>query len=148
MMWIIILAVIAVLFWFGSAGDRKKGDHLWWLAPMAGLLAAGFACYWLSPADQRRQLRKSLSKVITDPPAQGWFEFADAGFLSAGKAGRSSFHPWSTISSVVECADALVIYFEENTYYWVPQSAFGSSQDYTALIDLVAKNVAPFERRR
>jgi len=126
--------------------SKPRRDRFWWFAPAAGFVAAMFALYWFSPPGQRRQIRRTIRKQLVSPPAEAWFEFSDAGFLSTGRGGRSEFHPWSTVPKVVETPDGLLLYFHEHYYYWVPQRAFECPEDYDVVTKIAENKAMLFQR--
>ncbi|HEU0010612.1 MAG TPA: YcxB family protein [Verrucomicrobiae bacterium] len=126
--------------------SKPRRDRFWWFAPAAAFVIAMFAMYWLSPPGQRRQIRRTIRKRLASPPAEAWFEFSDAGFLSTGRDGRSGFHPWSTVAKVVQLPDGLLLYFDENYYHWVPQRAFGCPEDYATVNTIAANKAKLFQR--
>jgi hypothetical protein len=92
------------------------------------------------------QFSRSLRKNLTQPPTQAWFEFADAGFLSAGRAGSSLHVPWTLVQRVIETRDGLLIGTGNDTYYWLPERVFASRVDFENLIGLIATKVTRFDR--
>lgn len=105
---------------------------------------------WIGPIGQRRRLRKSLRKDLSNPPTEAWLEFAESGFMTSGKGGQSSFHPWATVPHAIEFSDGLLVYFGDNEYsfFWVPHSAFGSHQDYEVMLALVRAKVKRVDKSK
>jgi len=129
--------------------DRARGDRQWWLQFVVLGIAAGLIVWAMSPATQRRRLVKALRKMLAHPPSTSHFEFSDAGFLSTGKDGRSSFHPWTTVPEAVRFPDGLTIVFDAETtaYFWIPRDAFASEADYQNVLDTVARKVLRVDHR-
>src|SRR5215217_1956824 len=55
---------------------RTKNDHFWWIPLVATLLLCGWIYWWSSPPGQEVRLKKSLKKIVTDPPIEAHFEFS------------------------------------------------------------------------
>ena len=147
-LWIILLIALplaGLLTLPGSFRDRAKGDKVWWSGPAAFLVVSTLAAWWISPAGQRRQIRKSLRKLLVTPPTEAWYEFSEAGFLSTGQGGKSAFHPWATVPKVLQLSDGLLVYFDQNSYYWVPKQAFASTEDYGIVVKLAQTKVKLFQ---
>src|SRR5258708_33998549 len=92
------------------------------------------------------QLSRSFRKNLTQPPTQAWFEFADAGFLSAGRAGSSVHVPWTLVQRVIETRDGLLIGNGNDAFYWLPERVFASPADFKNLIGLITTKVTRFDR--
>lgn len=131
---------------FLAVRDFRKGDALWWIAFPIGFVVCGLVLYWHGPAAQRRQVRAAYRKQTKGIPAQVWFEFGDEGFISAGKDGRSSFHPWPTVLRVVEAVSGLAIVFDQTAYFWIPKSAFENPSGYDKLAQRIRSKVTDFRQ--
>lgn len=126
--------------------DKYVGQHgFWWGPPAAGLLAALCVVYFCLPQGHRRHFRRSIRKQLANPPAQSSFEFTDAGIRWTGADGRSVFSPWSIVPQVVQLPDGLVVCFERS-YYWVPQRAFASPEDYATASTIAETNAKQYQR--
>ncbi|MBL9172337.1 MAG: hypothetical protein JNL10_02280 [Verrucomicrobiales bacterium] len=149
--WIIIAIplVIGLLNLPGIIKDQKAGRNEWWAALIPVLLISILVWFYMSPSGQRRSIRKSLKKVLRSPPVEAWFEFADAGFLATGRDGRNSFHPWVAVPKAIECSDGVLIYIDDTNqaFFWLPQTAFSSPDDYSALKQLLIAKVRNVGRR-
>ena len=135
-----------ILFGWQTLTDYRNGVHLWWIHGLIGALFVGFVLVLFGPIGQRWLLKKALRKRLANPPTQAWFEFTEAGFLSTGREGSSSHHPWTLVPRVIERPKGLLIYVEERMFFWVPKRVFSSPKDFTDLIDLILTRVKRFER--
>jgi hypothetical protein len=151
--WLVLCIAVPISFGvilleeFKNTRSRRTVD---WTAVLVPIVVGLLLSLWISPLGQRWQLRKSLRKVLCNPPTEAWFEFAEDGFMASGKGGQSSFHPWATVPSAVQFSEGVLIYFAEHeqSYFWIPQSAFGSPQDYEALLALVGAKVKRVEKSK
>ena len=127
---LIALAVVGLVNLPSILREIAKENPGAWMSLVALLLLAAFVIWLLGPGSQRKEVRKSIQKLLTTPPAEAWIEFSDAGFMSTGQGGKSAFYPWTTVSKVLQVADGLLICVDEHAYYWIPQHLFASAEDY------------------
>jgi hypothetical protein len=150
-MWLIGSAASWFIFGYfvlDSVIARRKGHRHWRLGAAIGFFVSVLMSLWFSPAGQKWQLKRNLHKRLTRPPTQAWFEFREAGFLSAGREGSSSHHPWTLVQRVIEKTAGLLIYIDENAYFWVPKRAFSSPEDFARLVELIITRVKRFDHFR
>lgn len=142
---LIVFPIVGLIVLPGTFKDPARGDPMWWVKPAVFVFVAMLAAWWSSPKFHRRQFQKNVRRLLASPPTEAWFEFSDAGFLSTGRDGRSGFHPWNTVPKVKQLADGLLIYFDEQHYFWVPQQAFANAEDYGAVVNLSQTKAKVFQ---
>jgi len=132
--------------------DFARAKPLWWLPPAVMVSFCVFMLLWLGPFGHQRRLRKAIRGMVAKPPVEAHFEFSEAGFLSTGKQGQTSFHPWPTVPEaliyIYSDGFAPIIEATMNIYFWVPRRAFQSDADYEEVLAWVAAKVKKVEQRK